>query len=605
MSKKKKRKLILIIAALTVLVGAACYTVFIAPLLKKDEWIYKEASVERGTLTVGVTESGSLEFGITSINYDLDLTVTSSNDDEEDDDDDEETTTRYLTINEVYAATGQRINEGDALMSFTEDSIKSVRKLLENALVQAKADYNDAESEYQLAVLEADTDYSKAQISSSYASAIYKNSGTALGNEIKSLQIQIQQCENKTASLDEAITEAQEKYNEALTSYNETKAAYEAVANSTDVYTIAKDYQTLYLNAINSYQSAMTALQNAQTAKTENESKIADLKSQLSLARTQYTVNSLAVEETYAETTLKGTNAEITYNATLESLKEDLAEAEDDLKNIQNQLDAFEAFVGEDGVLYAGGSGIVTESPYSAGDELTANGVLISYAAPGDMTISVDVEQEDIVTLSVGDEVEIEFTAYEGEKYTGTIISIDTTATSEDSKTVSYSVVIGVKGDTSKLYGGMVADVTFVTEEKEDVLFVSRNAIVNEGSKTYVYHDNAFGKMELTEVTTGIGNGTSVEITSGLADGEMIYIASKVSSESEVKSEEVADTTDATDNNTDSNAPGDFGGDFSFPDGEMPSNMPGDMPGGFPGGSGNGSGGGFPGGMSGGPFGGQ
>ena len=599
MSKKKKRKLILIIAGLTILIGAACYTVFIAPLLKREEWIYKEATVERGTLTVGVTESGSLEFGITSINYDLDLTVTSSDDDDEDDDDDdEETTMRYLTIKEVYAATGQRISEGDALMSFTEDSITSVRKLLENALVDAKADYSDAEDEYQLALLEADTDYSKAQISASYASGIYKNSGTALTNEIKSLQVQIQQCENKTSSLDENITETQEKYDEALAAYNETKAAYEAASDSTDVYSIAKEYQTLYLNAINSYQSAMTALQNAQTAKEENTSKIADLKSQLALAKSRYNVNSLAVEETYAETTLKGTNAEITYNATLESLKEDLAEAGDDLKNIQEQLDAFEAFVGEDGVLYATGSGIVTESTYSAGDELTKNGVLISYAAPGDMTISVDVEQEDIVTLSVGDEVEIEFTAYEGEIYAGTILSIDTTATSEDSKTVSYSVVIGVEGDTSKLYGGMVADVTFVIEEKENVLSVSRNAIVTEGNKTYVYHKNSFGKMELTEVTTGIRNGTSVEITSGLEEGETIYIASKVSSESEVTGEEVTDTTD---NNTESKTPGEFGGDFSFPGGNMPDNMPSDMPSGFPGGSG----GGFPGGMSGGPFGGQ
>ena len=101
-----------------------------------------------------------MEFGITSINYDLDLTVTSSDDDDEDDDDDdEETTMRYLTIKEVYAATGQRISEGDALMSFTEDSITSVRKLLENALVDAKADYSDAEDEYPtlMAILRLDS----------------------------------------------------------------------------------------------------------------------------------------------------------------------------------------------------------------------------------------------------------------------------------------------------------------------------------------------------------------------------------------------------------------------------------------------------------------
>lgn len=105
---RKKKRLIMIIAAGSLLVLAAGYTVFIAPLLEKEQWIYKEEVVERGTLKVGVSESGSLEYGITSIIYDLDLDV--STDDEDDEEEDEEDVVqKYLKIEEVYVKRGQRI----------------------------------------------------------------------------------------------------------------------------------------------------------------------------------------------------------------------------------------------------------------------------------------------------------------------------------------------------------------------------------------------------------------------------------------------------------------------------------------------------------------
>ena len=102
---KKQKKLILAGIALLLLLLAACYTVFIAPLLQKEQWIYKEETVERGTLKVGVTESGSLEYNTKSVDYDLDLDV--SDDDEDDsEEDDDDTVQKYLKIEEIYAASG-------------------------------------------------------------------------------------------------------------------------------------------------------------------------------------------------------------------------------------------------------------------------------------------------------------------------------------------------------------------------------------------------------------------------------------------------------------------------------------------------------------------
>lgn len=108
MKKTKKKRLAVIIAAGCLLLSAACYTVFIAPLLEKEQWIYKEETVERGILKTGVSESGSLEYGITPVLYDLDLDV-SGNEEEDQEEDGDEAVQKYLKIEEVYVSIWQVI----------------------------------------------------------------------------------------------------------------------------------------------------------------------------------------------------------------------------------------------------------------------------------------------------------------------------------------------------------------------------------------------------------------------------------------------------------------------------------------------------------------
>ena len=585
---KKQKKLILAGIALLLLILAACYTVFIAPLLQKEQWIYKEETVERGTLKVGVTESGSLEYNTKSIDYELDLDV--SDDDEDDSDDDDDTVQKYLKIEEIYAASGQCVTEGEKLLKFTDDSVEAVRALLQNAVVEAQSDYAEAESTYELSLLEAQTDYDTQKISASYAASIRNTSGTSVTNNVASLQVQLEQKQANTASLQEKLTQAQEDYQDALETYEAAKEGYEGAGtdNTVNFMTI----QNGYLSARSKYQQAKSALTQAEDALSENESAITDLQNQLAAAQAKQKIDKLDTEETYQEAVITGQNAQTTYNATVEDLKETLQEAEETKEKREEQLQAFEDFVGSDGILYATEDGVITEVSYEEGDRLTTTGALFSYATSDDMRISVDVTQEDIVDLKVGDAVDITFTAYPEDSYTGSILSINTTATSDYSNTVSYTVEISVEGELEQLYGGMTADVIFVTEEKEDVLYVSRKAIVEENGKTYVYRKTALGGRELAEVETGITNGVDIEILSGLEEGDTIYLASKVSSEAEVKStEETSDSGSSSDTAVGSDTEFGMSEDMQMPGG-------GDMPQGGPVGGNSGS---FSGGMPGGP----
>lgn len=584
---KKKKKLILIAAAFAILVMAACYTVFIAPLLEKEQWVYKEAAVSRGTLTIGVTESGSLEYGVTNINYELNLDIDIDEDDEDDD-----TAAKYLKIEEVYVAAGQRISENDALIKFSEDSVSNVRRYLESALVDAKSDYAEAEADYNLAVIQAQVDRDTSQVAAEYAYSIYESASAGVANQITLLQVQIEQCRANVSVLEEKVEEAQEDYDDVEEDYLAAKETIDtySVEDSNTVNYMA--YQSEYLSCQTKYQNAKDALDRAKQNVLDNEEKIVSLEKQLSELSAGSVLDQLEVSENYLESTINGENAEIIYNASIESLKETLDEEKETLDAVQEQLDEFEAFVGDDGILYSDDSGIVTEVNCEASDSLTEIKTLLSYAAPTDMTISVDVTQEDIVDMSVGDTVDITFTAYEDVLYEGTIKSIETTSTSRNSNTISYSVVISVLGDTDALYGGMTADIVFVKQKLEDVLYISKKAIVEEDGKTYVYTQTSSGGRELKEVETGETNGVDIVIVSGLEEGDIIYLASRVSSQEDVAAQNSSvDSDDSTQTNNSDSGPESNNmpeaGQGAGPEG----NMDGGMEGGAPSGNGGGPGG--------------
>lgn len=609
---KKKIRIALVIVAFLALLGAAGYTVFVAPLLKKEQWVYKEYVVQKGNLAVGVTESGSLEYGITELNYSLDLKA-------EDDEDDEEETEKYLKVEEVYVTSGGRIQGGDQLVRFSAESIAGVRRQLESALVEAKTDYNEALSDYDIAVMEADLEYESSLIDSKYARSIYQNSVSTISGDITTLKLQLQECKDSSASLLQKLEDAQDGYDEITAKYQEAKALWESMDVNDTVNFMA--YEKAYLNAQSTYQNATDKIKQAQQAIEDNNTKISQLTRQITAASKASKIDQIEANETYQESILSGENAKVTYDSTIEGLKEDLQDAQKTLDDAQERLDQFEQFVGEEGILYATEEGIITEVSCEAGQSLERAQTLIAYAKPDEMTISVDVTQEDIINLSVGDKVNLTFTAYGDTPYVGSIKSIETTATSRNTDTVSYTVVVAVEGDTKGLYGGMTSDIVFVMEEKENVLYVSRKAIMEEDGKVYVYVKNQQGDMVKQEVKTGITNGVNTEIVEGLQEGDTVYLASKVSSEAQV-----TEGADAVTGDSDGgNGFGGFGGDGSMPsfDGmpdmeNMPSfdgmpnmeNMPsfdgmpgggsmpsfdgmpggGSMPGGGNGGSGNGRG---------------
>ncbi len=486
----KKRKVYLL-CGLVAVVAAGGIAVAVAGTSGESEaeTVYKETTAEKGNLTVGVTESGSVTIGTVTQSLEFNssnstssssssssTSSTSSSSSTSSTSSSSKTTS--LEVEEVYVAVGQTVNEGDALLKFTDDSVTEYREALEQAVTEAKT-----------AVSEAALSAEEQKLSASYSYNLSVATGS-VAEETYNATIQ---------ELQDAVDDAQEAVDESqilLTYYQEQIDA--GVDLSESLADEQENYNKLY--------------------------------TKLQAAKNNYTTQSIAAEKTYKEALLSSENASSQYSVDVSGATNDEDTAQDTLEDAEEALDDFNAMVGTDGVVYAEYSGAIMDVGCDEGDTISSDTDVASYADPEAVTMTVSVSQEDISDIAVGDEVNIELTAYEDEVFAGTVTGIDTSTTS-GSSTVSYNVTVTFSDDVDGVFTDMTGNVTFIQKQVEDVLYVSNKTIINEGTSSYVKVKDADGNIEKVEVTTGFSDGINVEITSGLSEGDTVLIESQVVAE--------------------------------------------------------------------------
>lgn len=467
----------------------------------KTEVVYKETTVESGNLTVGVTESGSVIIG--TITQEIDFDEASSNSSSgsssstgssssgggstsgggmgqssgNSSTSSSSSSSASLEVEEVYVTVGQQVSEGDPLLKITDESIEEYREVLEAAVSSASASLTSAKLSAEEQKLDAEYTYDSNIAEGSVAQAEY---------------------EATLAELQEAVDEAQE-------------AVDESAAKIAD------------------YQARIAAGEDLSSELSEEQSNYNSLLVKLQSAQNSQTTKSIQAEKTYQEAMLNYNNASSLYSVDVNGISDEVEEAQDTLTEAQEALEEFESFIG-DGVIYAEYTGSLLSVGYAEGDELSSDTAVAEFADADAVTITVSVSQEDISNVAIGDTVNIELTAYEDVVYEGTVESMDT-STSSGSSTVSYNVTVVFTGDTSDIYSDMTGNVTFITKQVEDVIYVSNKAIINEGTKSYVDVKDEDGNVEKVEVTTGFSDGINVEIQSGLEEGQTVLIESQVTSE--------------------------------------------------------------------------
>jgi len=187
---------------------------------------------------------------------------------------------------------------------------------------------------------------------------------------------------------------------------------------------------------------------------------------------------------------------------------------------------------------------------------------LLRVANLNNMEVEVDVNENDIVKINIGDSTKIQVDAYLKKEFKGIVTSISNSAsaaTTADQVTnfkvkvrilkESYQDLLEGKPATySPFRPGMTATVDIITERKEKVIGVPISAVViksdttatksyeikdeGEDKKVATKNDKKFecvfvkvgNKAKIRIVKTGIQDDTNIEVVSGLNKGDVVIV---------------------------------------------------------------------------------
>jgi len=137
--------------------------------------------------------------------------------------------------------------------------------------------------------------------------------------------------------------------------------------------------------------------------------------------------------------------------------------------------------------------------------------------------IEVDIYEEDVVKMNIGNEVDISLIALPDQAFKGKVISIDPAEKIVEG-VVYYKTIIDFEKIPEGIKPGMTVDLVIKTASKDNVLIVPRNATNKKDGKTIV--EVLKGKdIEEKEVQVGLeGNKDTIEVISGLIEGEKVII---------------------------------------------------------------------------------
>ena len=217
----------------------------------------------------------------------------------------------------------------------------------------------------------------------------------------------------------------------------------------------------------------------------------------------------------------------------IQSASESLRSAEISMQNLQDTMNNY--------TITAPISGTIIEKDAKVGDAVKTGDTLCIVYDLSYLEMNINVDELQISSISVGQQVQITADAVPDKTYVGTVTRVSMKGTANGG-TTTYPVSIRID-DTDGLRPGMNANAEIVVAEAKNALVVP-NAAVVRGSYVLVTKDspsaaNADTAMEAPEgfvyvpVKTGVSDDDYTQIVSGIQEGDTIgYDPSSVSSDS-------------------------------------------------------------------------
>jgi Cu(I)/Ag(I) efflux system membrane fusion protein len=173
--------------------------------------------------------------------------------------------------------------------------------------------------------------------------------------------------------------------------------------------------------------------------------------------------------------------------------------------------------------IYAGSSGIVTKKKVSVGDYIRKGEVLFDLMDLSRVWVLFDVYEEDLASVSIGDQIRFTTTSMPGKNFSGKVSFIDPII-NPVSRTVSVRTELMNSGQVLKpemLVYGTIQKHTSGNSK----LTVPKSAVLWTGKRSVVYvkiQDSKIPSFKFREIELGEALGDSYRIAKGLEAGEEV-----------------------------------------------------------------------------------
>lgn len=173
--------------------------------------------------------------------------------------------------------------------------------------------------------------------------------------------------------------------------------------------------------------------------------------------------------------------------------------------------------------LYAPVDGFVSKIHRYPGDVAVPGQPVLTLLATDTLKVRARVIEADLAKVKVCTKVQVRLAGAEPKSFTSEVERVDPFL-DPLSRTAVVDIAVPPEGiDRLGIVPGMSAQVSFVLAEKEDALYVPREAVLSDKGRRYVYIAEE-NRAVRREVRTGVENDTSVEIVSGLAKGQKVIV---------------------------------------------------------------------------------
>lgn len=583
------KKLFIFIVSSVVLAAAIVTTVLLYMNQHKNSAAavtYRNYTVEKGDVTVGTSESGTVTLEQVAVSFPVDVTV-----------------------DKTLVKPGYAVKTGDSLAQLNQNSITDGTAATRNKLAQAKLSLEQALADQTNKLKTAKLTYQTSIQNSAFAYTQESLTKSDLQNGITSAQKTLDDAKAQLAkyqSLQSSFAADYAKLNQIkgwrddakaqmtsfqtqLTDYENdhksvldkldslksaTDSAYAAYAyakaQSGDISQAESDYETardaynnfynfikdtataksdleskvsLYTAEYNNYSSSYDDYNNTFSTKygatatadalddkvTALQSQVKDAQSALDKAQKSYSNNVNQANQKLQGSLNDGQSAESTYNLTVEQLSQAVDTQQSSYDSLKRQLDDVNSAINGKGTLTAPCDGIIMVVNVTDGGSVKANEAVITIAKTSSVSMAVSLSEDDITNVKIGQQAQITLSAYEGQTFDAAVESISTSPARSGSASVSYTVTVKMTGtNTEQVLNGMSGEVTLIQKQKKNVLYVPDQVIKFENGVSSVLVKKQDGTQQKTTVTTGFSNGRYVEILSGLQEGDTVLAESAV-----------------------------------------------------------------------------